>query len=646
MTRASIGRRTGRALLLLTGTALLIISLITAGHVRHLHQHMESAQLGLAQLDATLSGSAMSAEGLLREPNQLGALRATMLALRDDLASIEKLARPALRLSEHLSWVPGIGEEITAAPPLLELAGQTCEVALSLLDGITPLAKRLAQESPDLRILGPEALDSILVGEPQISSARMALARARSAREKIDAALLAPRLSEPVARFDTLAPTMETVLDSLDLLPDLLGAREPKTFLVLAQNSDELRATGGFISGVGLLQVSHGQITSVTFQDSYAVDNLERPHPDAPAPLRQHMAAGMLVLRDANWWPDFRTSAGAIGALYAQDTGQSVDGVIAVNEETLELLIEALGPVEVPGYPEAVSTSNLQEMLRKYWESPLLVAPGGSAEWWSHRKDFAGDLLAALLQEVDQLGTEKLIALAISLRSALHQRNVQIYAWDPAARDLLHELGWDGAVRGSPGDFLMVVDSNVGFNKVNPNIRQAIDYEVTVDRSGQATSLLTISYRHLVERPTPACIHEPRYGDSYADLMQRCYWDHLRIYIPAGSQVIDIIGSDTPPEIYQESGCTVVAVSFLLETGQARAIQIRYAHVPAISSGRYSLLVQKQAGTQDHPLRVQVQAGEGAAVASYVPMPAGRDGTRATWQTTLSQDFYIELRWN
>ncbi len=646
MTRASIRRRTARALSLLTGTALLMVSLVAAGRARHLHQHIGSAQLGLAQLNATFSGGAMSAERLLREPNQLSALRATVLALRDDLASIEELARPALRLSEHLSWVPGIGQEIAAAPPLLELAGQTCEMALSLLDGITPLAKRLAEEGQGLRILGPEALDSILTGELQISSARMALARARSARQKIDTDSLAPRLSEPVARFDTLAPAMETALDSLDLLPALLGARQPKAYLVLAQNSDELRATGGFISGVGLLHVSHGQITSVSFQDSYTVDNLERPHPDAPAPLRQHMAAGMLVLRDANWWPDFRTSAGVVGALYAQDTGQSVDGVIAVNEKTLELLIEAMGSVEVPGYPEAVSTSNLQEMLRKYWESPLQIAPGGSAEWWSHRKDFAGDLLAALLQEADQLGTEELIALAMSLRSALHQRSVQIYVWDPAASDLLHELGWDGSVRGSPGDFLMVVDSNVGFNKVNPNIRQAIDYEVTVDRSGQATSLLTLSYRHLVERPTPACIHEPRYGDSYADLMQRCYWDHLRIYIPAGSQVIDIIGSDTQPEIYEESGCTVVAVSFLLETGQARAIQIRYAHLLAIGSGHYSLLVQKQAGSQDHPLRVQVQMGEGATAASYVPIPAGRDGSRVTWHTTLSQDFSIELRWN
>ena len=38
---------------------------------------------------------------------------------------------------------------------------------------------------------------------------------------------------------------------------------------------------------------------------------------------------------------------------------------------------------------------------------------------------------------------------------------------DPILAGLLSRYGWDGAVIPPPGDFLMVVDSNVGFNKTN-----------------------------------------------------------------------------------------------------------------------------------------------------------------------------------
>ena len=75
------------------------------------------------------------------------------------------------------------------------------------------------------------------------------------------------------------------------------------------------------------------------------------------------MGAGILMLRDANWWPDFPTSARAVNGLYEQDTGRKVDGVVAIDLYTLELLLRALGPVQVPGYDGTISSSNLETMI-------------------------------------------------------------------------------------------------------------------------------------------------------------------------------------------------------------------------------------------------------------------------------------------
>jgi hypothetical protein len=82
-----------------------------------------------------------------------------------------------------------------------------------------------------------------------------------------------------------------------------------RTYLILAQNSDELRATGGFISAAGVVRLENGRITDMKLTDSYAVDDLDQPHPLAPGPLAEQMGAQILLLRDSNWSPDFPASA-------------------------------------------------------------------------------------------------------------------------------------------------------------------------------------------------------------------------------------------------------------------------------------------------------------------------------------------------
>jgi len=644
--KPSVWTQTTRKVLIGIALALLVIGFAGAARVQHFVQHLKSARIGLAQLDSVLDGGLGIVGRMLHDPDQTVALHTTVLTLQDDLAAMQDLARPFLAISRHMGWAPWVGGDLKAVPDLLELARQTCEAILSLLDGLTPTLERLTQEGPGLRTLGPELTACLLNSQTQLHSAHASFEQASWTRLEVDETSLSPRLGEMIARFDSYAPSIALTLDALELLPGLLGAQGPKSYLVVAQNSDELRATGGFISGVGRVLVDRGQVLDVSFQDSYTVDNLSKPHPVAPDPLRQYMNAGMLLLRDANWWPDFPSSARLVIELYTQDTGHSIDGVIAVDMTALELLIAVLGPLEVPGYPELVSTSNLDAMLTQYWQAPILVAPGESTDWWSHRKDLAADLLVALLQKaMNQLSSDELVTLTKSMVTALTQRHLQVYVDDPATEAILHRVRWDGAVRAAVGDYLMIVDSNVGFNKVNPNIEQTIDYDVVLDSNGLAASQLTLTYRHTVARPTPACIHEPRYGDSYLDLMERCYWDYLRVYLPAGSELVSLVGSDSPPSVYGEAGCTVIGTAFVLETGQSRTIKLTYRHPSKAEQGRYALLVQKQAGTPAPPLRVRIELPPRSGSSAAKPNSIVTVDGRAVWQGTLAQDLEIEVEW-
>lgn len=634
-----------RSTALLLFTCCIVLGLAQAARTWY---HLSSAQATLGRLEKRLASTQMSAILALGGPDHLAAIRSDLARLDHNLSTLESISRPVLSLSPHLGWLPVWGADIEALPQLLILGQQTARASLALIDVLGPLSSSAPEVGPGFKGLGPVLVQTAGEALPSIREAQHAITLATDAREAIDVTRLGSRLRSIVDRFDYYQPPLATGLRILALVPSVLGAESERNYLILAQNSHELRATGGFISGVGLVQVRGGRIEQLSFRDSYTVDDLTQLHPSPPAALRREMGADILLLRDANWWPDFPTSAQAVSALYSQDQGATVDGVIAADLASLRLMVGVLGPVEIPGYDKAVTTSNLESMMMAYWEAPRSTPPGkDETDWWAHRKDFAADLMSALLdQAMEGEDADTLAALVENIGTALEEKHLLIYFSDPNAQALVQELQWGGVIGSWEGDYLMVIDSNTGFNKVNPNVEQTLDYAVTVDEDGSAMARLSLSYRHRIQRPTPACVHEARYGESYADLMERCYWDHVRVYLPAGTETVKGHGSDGPTAVYPECGRTVFSGSFLLETGQSRQIELAYQPNIPKDSQSYRLLLQKQPGTDSLPYRISVRLPAGTKpVRAYPPGAVWTDGI-VVWQGATATDLEIELSWD
>ncbi len=112
-----------------------------------------------------------------------------------------------------------------------------------------------------------------------------------------------------MTKATTLVEFAQFGLGGAEIMPEMFGQAGPRTYLILLENSDELRPTGGFISAVGHVQVSQGQLISMTAEDSYAIDDFTKVYPDPPQPLLDYMGSEQWVFRDANWSPDFPTTA-------------------------------------------------------------------------------------------------------------------------------------------------------------------------------------------------------------------------------------------------------------------------------------------------------------------------------------------------
>ena len=450
-------------------------------------------------------------------------------------------------------------------------------------------------------------------------------------------------------------------------LADLAGLWAPHTYLVLAQNEDELRPTGGFITGVAVVTLSGGRVTDMRLGDANSVDDLHQAYPSPPDPLLRYMGSEMWLLRDANWSPDFPTSARQAAALYQLGQGVHIDGVAAFDEAALQSLLAVTGPVSVPGLSQPVTSANFLTLLRAAWSA----APGTTqaATWRTQRKDFMGPLAKALLAQLKSVRDPRtVLALAAAARAALDQHHVLVYLpGGTSLSNLLARNGWDGAVSPGSQDYLRVVDANIGFNKVNAAIDESLSYRVDLTNPAQPSASLTVAYTSTVATPK-ACVDfgVANHSTQYSDYLQDCYWDYWRVLLPAGARVLSaprnaVPGSellsgqadDNPAQVTTgEAGTTEVAGVFVLPTTQTKATQLRYnlpATVIARSAGSqaaYRLRVQKQPGTGALPLDVTIAYPAGWTIKSTsTPVRASTPG-ETQFSLNLETDIDFEAVFN
>ncbi len=447
------------------------------------------------------------------------------------------------------------------------------------------------------------------------------------------------------------------------LLPDVLGLRAPRHYLILAQNQDELRPTGGFITGVALVTVAGGRPTDFTLTDANAVDDFSRgPYPAPPDPLRQYMLSELWVLRDANWSPDFPTSAQAIRDLYALGQGQTVDGLVAFDQTALQRFLAVLGPVDVAGLPEPVSAENFLELMRQAWsDTPREV-------WGTERKDFMGPLAQALLERLKATrdpGT--FLDLAQAGLELLAERHVLLAVPEPPFAGFLAQRGWDGAVRPGAHDFLMVVDANLGFNKVNAAVTQALAYHVDLTNPAAPVGTLTLTYTNTVPTAKP-CVHfgVANHSTQYSDYLNDCYWDYWRVLLPAGVTGLSAPDNAVPgAELLSgeddfapahlgpgEAGTTAVAGFFVLAPLATHTTVLTYQLSPAAldlsrrGQAVYRLHIQKQAGTGALPFALSVVYPAGWAVQRTSAPLISAAGQPAQFALDLRTDLDLELRFS
>ncbi|MEZ4835238.1 MAG: DUF4012 domain-containing protein [Caldilineaceae bacterium] len=469
----------------------------------------KAARIGIYGWRAYQSGmTILSTARSAADSTDLVTVQPELVKLAAAVDGLEQQSRPFAPLLRSLrGWAP-YGATVATVPDLLIAAAELTAISADSVDLVAPA----------LTAADGNQLDA-LVAQIDANPARFAAMSERAARA--NAALLAipadqilPVLGEPLAQVQSLSPMMAPSMQAAQAFPDLLGMRKPVTYLILFQNNHELRGTGGFISAAGALTVSRGQIADLVTENAYDVFSDTLEYAAAPDAMQKYLKSKILVFRDANWSPDLPTSGRTAIQLYEQVRDAEIDGVVTVDLNAVELIVDALGGIEIEGVDEVITGANVVDIIKELWGNPLdtdATTNSNWSEWYDSRKDFVPVLAGAML---DRLETRdfNLMGLVSAGTKALDERSIQIWLDNPQAMTQFSAMGWDGALHPADGaDYLALVDTNVGFNKVNAVVTREMRYTVTwpEDGDGPAQATAKITYAHPVAVPGHVCDDTP-----------------------------------------------------------------------------------------------------------------------------------------
>ncbi len=635
-------------MLLGLGLGIVAVLAVAAGlaYVRYLPAY-ETARSLRGDLERMV-GQAREA-GLDIDRTTVDALDADLAATRarfDDLADLlanDPLVALARALPQTQADVRGADAVVGAAGDLFGAADEGMAMGRRFVEIKEAQAADPANASALSQLV--ELLATSRDGMAQMSAH---LVRARETLAGIPDGLVGPveeARDAMLARIDEYGPMVDGLAESSGPLAGIFGWDAPRRYLVLTQNPAELRPTGGYIGSYGIIAFDRGRITERTFRDIYLLDlPWDYPFIQGPEELHAYLLGDdqPWQLADANWSPDFPTSARDAIRLYENESGDTrIDGVLAITTYTIDELLTITGPIAVPEHDLTIAPG---ETTLKLMQAIWAAAASGDPNRKAVLGPFAERLFSALLALPPRQWT------ALLNEAETYRRDRLLLAWfrDPAAQQLATENGFDGVVRQDPGDFIYPVDANVApTSKLNAVTDRSLDLAVQLDAYGNALGRLTVSWDNRIESPDAAPYRAlPLIGDL------RTLGMYFRLLVPERSRVEEVSGGSvvplTDPAVVEETAGRTVIGSYLQippgETTLTYAWTSPYAADADETGGTYRLTIQRQPGLRPGPLTVTIRAPEGFTIESASPALTV-SGDTATLATTFDRDVTLELRY-
>jgi hypothetical protein len=455
---------------------------------------------------------------------------------------------------------------------------------------------------------------------------------------------LPPEYESSLAEAKQQVSQMIAVLENLVAMEDLyltFIGNSPKTYLVVFQNYDELRATGGFIGTYGVAKMKDGAIDKLKIESVYNLDGNIFDKVAAPGPFQPEIKKwGM---RDANWFVDFRQSARKL-LYFFEKGGQTADGVIALTPDLFKDLLGLVGPIRMDSYGVVLTKDNFQEVVQhktSFDYDKELNQP----------KKFLADFAPKLLDRLHGLNQEQWLMLLEIMEDSLAKKSLMVYSAYSDAQSKIEKLGYGGAIKDTEKDYLAVFSSNLGGTKTDLEMHQTMKLKTKILSDGSLINTLTVrrenksaasnkSYLRILVPHGSSLVaasgfdigrHERSSAENHRQDSDLALWDE-------GELRFDQVFVRTEAGKTEFGGWVEVAAGDAQEMVLVYSLPFKLESKLFGSTQNYSLLFQRQPGSQN--LNFESELDLGSFRSRWQTGDIAIEGNKASLKYTSSADQY------
>ena len=369
-------------------------------------------------------------------------------SLDTDLAALENyLNSPLLKTAAGLG---SLQEELNAAGEYLNIAkAANTELIDPLLDYLT------THPFDELKAEGGVRMDVLLgyleLAEQLCPTGKELLARLNAADPRLLGLVDGDgRLSSLLSDATRLAEQYDPLLSHLPALRSMLGADGDRVYLFAAQNTAEVRASGGFPGSIGKLRIRDGVLSLDDFKSCYNVLYSGTPYAAGITQREDQLFNGRMRLSwDSDFCPDFERAAKIWALSYQARSGERVNGVISATPVIIQRLLSFLGSITIDDGTE-LNGENAMRVLGHdlYFRYYPAGSDWGAGDYMNELfADTAAKTLALLISTADLSHIKDYLSFA---RESFADRTLLLWMDDPAEQEIVRQLGWAGTLNHDP----------------------------------------------------------------------------------------------------------------------------------------------------------------------------------------------------
>lgn len=461
---------------------------------------------------------------------------------------------PVWRAAGALPWLGPNVRAVTDVSTALDL----------LVDGVLdPLSDGGLDPSAMLPVDGRFDLELLREVGPRVQRAAEQATRAAELVGAVDPEPLVAPLAErlPVLQevLADAASGLRTAGGALGVLPGIVGADGPRSYLVLVLNNAELRSGGGIVGAVAVVGADDGRLDLTGYSSARDIDHWDEPVlPLEPGEREVHGDVMARWIQNVTMSPHFPRAAELAGEMWRRTTGEEVDAVVAIDPIALSYLLQATGPVSAPGV-ELHRDNVADELLaRSYLRYP---DPAASDAFFA--------VAASSVFTTITSGKASPQSLLSGLSRAAEERRIALWSRHDAEQELLAGSTLAGEFFGSEHDAAVgVFLDDVTAGKMDYYLRSKVDVAEAVCEDGSTT--VTVELRMRSEAPAPSTLPEYVLGPMPTGVPTGSIGTNITVYSPVDGELRSIRRGDAAVGGRQgtEAGRQTVVLGSVLAPGE------------------------------------------------------------------------------